>query len=106
MPGFVIISGMCPSVWRKVYSLSSISPTWEERMAFYYAPRPSLAFTYLFPIQYVVPQPPEVYYQPPPQGYVYQPPPVGYVYQPPAVTYLYQPPGQLYWYQPPMVKIQ
>jgi hypothetical protein len=93
-------------VWRKLYPSWIIFLTGGLKMSYYYVPKPPLAYTYLLPMQYVVPQPPEVYYQPPPQGYVYQPPPVGYVYQPPPQTYLVQPPGQVYYYQPPIVRVQ
>jgi hypothetical protein len=75
-------------------------------MSYFYVPRPPLAYTYLLPMQYVVAQPPEVYYQPPMQAYVYQPPPVGYVYQPPPQMYMIQPAGQVYYYQPPLFRVQ
>ncbi len=101
-----MISGMCARVWRNVYSLLPTFRQWERQMSYLYVPRPPLACTYLLPMQYLVAQPPEVYYQPPPQGYVYQPPPVGYVYQPPPQMCLVQPPGQFYYYQPPTVRIQ
>ena len=75
-------------------------------MAYLYVPRPALAYTCLVPMQYVVAQPPEVYYQPPLQACLYQPPPVGYLYQPPPQMCLVQAPGQLYYYQPPPLRLQ